>query len=115
MEQSELWRNLTGTVSVLGLTISTMGFNSTPLICSFDNALMGNYKMVDQKGYNSTRDMAYEGLNNVYIERHKNKLDLEAEALFGKMREATAEESASVNNYIRGISKNTGVDFFDLC
>ena len=43
------------------------------------------------------------------------KLEKEARELFGYMREATKEESASVNNYIKTISKETGVKFFDLC
>lgn len=37
---------------------------------------------------------------------------IEAESLFGKMREATYEEQASVNSYINRISKETGIDFF---
>lgn len=31
------------------------------------------------------------------------------------MRDATKQEQESVNNYIRSISKDTGVNFFDLC
>lgn len=36
-------------------------------------------------------------------------------SLFGDMRDATAEESASVENYVKSISKDMGVNFFDLC
>lgn len=43
------------------------------------------------------------------------RLEKEANALFGTMRDATPEEQASVNKYIKNISKNTGVKFFDLC
>ena len=39
----------------------------------------------------------------------------DAEALFRIMRDATDEEQVSVNAYIKSISKDTGVDFFDIC
>ena len=31
------------------------------------------------------------------------------------MRDATKQEQESINNYIKSISKDTGVNFFDLC
>ena len=34
--------------------------------------------------------------------------------LFDNMREATHEENESINNYIKSISKPTGVNFYDL-
>lgn len=44
-----------------------------------------------------------------------SKVELEAYKLFGEMRDATEEERASVYGYIRSISVDTGVNFFDLC
>ena len=49
------------------------------------------------------------------IKKYTTRLEKEANALFGTMRDATPEEQASVNKYIKSISKNTGVKFFDLC
>ncbi len=33
----------------------------------------------------------------------------------GEMRNATPEEQASINKYIKSISRDTGVNFFDIC
>ena len=56
------------------------------------------------------------GMQNVYFQKSdNNKLMAEAELFFGQMREATKEEMLSVNQYVESISKETGVDFFDLC
>ena len=44
-----------------------------------------------------------------------SRLEEEATALFGTMRDATHEEQEGVNNYIKSISKDTEVNFFDLC
>lgn len=53
---------------------------------------------------------------NIYVEQKlTTRLEIEATSLFGTMRDATLEERASVNNYIKSISKDTGVNFFDLC
>lgn len=38
----------------------------------------------------------------------------EAEEIFGEMRDTTPEEQASINTYIKSISKDTGVNIFDL-
>ena len=54
-------------------------------------------------------------INLIYIKTQRNNLEAEAKSLFGDMRDATAEESASVENYVKSISKDMGVNFFDLC
>lgn len=87
MEQRGIWKNVTGTAFVLGLEITSMSFNDTQVISSLSEIPYANYGTLEE----------------------------EAEQLFGQMREATAQESASVNNYVRSISKDTGVNFFDLC
>ena len=37
-----------------------------------------------------------------------------AKELFGEMRDATPEEQECINNYIKDISTQTGVNIFDL-
>ncbi len=115
MEQKELWKNITGTVCVLGLAFSTMSINSTRLVSYANDVTSVNYRYLEEKAYNSTNSMLYSEKSNVYVEKQTNQLEAEADFLFGKMREATEEESASVNEYIRNISKDTGVNFFELC
>ena len=56
--------------------------------------------------------------NCIMCDSNKNVLEQyfkDAEALFRIMRDATDEEQVSVNAYIKSISKDTGVDFFDIC
>lgn len=115
MEQTDIWKNLTGTVCVLGLALSSMNFNSTQVVESVTDVPMANYGTFDDQAYNYTNSVAYLETNSVYLDRHESKYEAEAESLFGKMREATVEESTSVNNYVKSISKDTGVNFFDLC
>lgn len=115
MEQKELWKNITGTACVLGLALSTMSINSTKVVRMINDLPVANYGYIDEQAHNSTNNVFYSEPKNVYVENKATHLETEAEALFGKMRAATAEESASVNSYIRSISKDTGVNFFDLC
>ena len=53
--------------------------------------------------------------DNIYKQKKVRNLDKEAGELFGNMRDATTEARESIDNYIKDISKNTGVNFFDLC
>ena len=60
--------------------------------------------------------ISYASLNNNFSElKPSSRLEKEAIALFGGMRDASLEEQSSVNKYIVSISKKTGVNFFDLC
>ncbi len=115
MEQIDLWKNITGTVCVFGLALSTMSINSTQPVGTISDVPIANYGNINEQAYNSTNNVLYSETSNVYVENKTTHLEIEAESLFGKMRAATAEESESVNNYIRSISKDTGVNFFDLC
>ena len=115
MEKHDLWRNLTGTACVLGLAITPMSINSTPVVGSLSVPPVANYSVVDEQAYNSSVNFITAEVSNIYVERKDSKLEAEAESLFGEMREATDEESESINNYVKSISKNTGVNFFDLC
>lgn len=114
MEQRTWWKNLTGTVCVLGLAFSSMNCNSTTIIPSFNEASIANYRILGEQTDNSSANLADE-TNNIYIKTQRNNLEAEAKSLFGDMRDATAEESASVENYVKSISKDMGVNFFDLC
>ncbi len=115
MERKDVWKNITGTACVLGLALSTMSINSTQIVGSISDVPIASYGYMDEPTYNLYNNMLYSETSNIYVENQTNHLEAEAEFLFGKMRVATAEESASVNNYIRSISKDTGVNFFDLC
>lgn len=112
MEQKNLFKNISGTVCVLGIALSTMNGNSTMVV-------NGNYKLpevsrsyYDDGNFSSSFDMK---ISNFYEQKSFSTLETEANSLFGIMRDATPEEQASVNKYIKSISKDTGVNFFDLC
>lgn len=115
MEQKELLKNITGTVCVVGLAFSAMSFNGTQIVDAISDYPVANYGSFDEQSHNSTINIPLLDSNNIYLQGKMTKLEKEARELFGYMREATKEESASVNNYIKTISKETGVKFFDLC
>ena len=85
----------------------------TSLLCPFNNtASDSNLIYLDEPvivavGY---------GTDSICLEyniEHKWNVEKEAEALFGKMREATAEEYEHIQKYIDSISIPTGVDFWN--
>ena len=115
MEQNFLWKNLTGTACVLGIAISSTGINGTQIVESVVNTPTANYSVWDDQAHNSTENTFFEEVNNAYLVSSYNRLEMEVRNLFGEMREATVEESASVSKYVKSISKKTGVNFFDLC
>lgn len=117
MEQSGLRKNFTGTILMLSLAVS-MNLNSTQTISSLSAIPFANYSFLNERSYNATAHLLENNgnkVNNVYVGKKRNHLQEESERLFGQMRSATAQESASVNNYIRSISKDTGVSFYNLC
>ena len=111
MEQKGFIRNISGTACVLGLALSTMSINSTMLVNGNYEVQKANYSYYDET---STNPFSIES-SNVYEQKTSTRLDDEAKAWFGTMRDATSEEQASVNNYIKSIAIDTGVNFFDLC
>lgn len=113
MEQKNFLKNVSGTVCVVGLALSTMSLNSTMVVDGDYKIPSANYSYYN---YNESSTNPYNIANNIYLESNSvTKLEAEASALFGTMRDATAEEQEGVNNYIKSISKDTGVNFFDLC
>ena len=115
MEQSIIIKNITGTAFVVGMALSTMSFNNTNAPVDLKTQLLPLHELRTDYDYSNTSS-ALINEHSIYSSyENENRLMDEAEMLFGKMRPATDEELASVNNYIYSISKETGVDFFDLC
>ena len=114
MGQNGFVKNISGTACVIGIALSTMSLNSTPVV-------NGNYKIPDANySYYNENTSASSNLvtKNVYIEQkataRTTRLEEEANALFGTMRDATPEERASVDRYIKSISKDTWGEFLRL-
>lgn len=110
MEQKGFMRNISGTVCVLGLALSTVGVNSTMVVNVDYKIPEANYSY-----HTETTNLFSGEVSNIYEQKATTKLEDEAKALFGTMRDATPEEQASVNSYIKSIAIDTGVNFFDLC
>ena len=119
MEKNTFIKNISGTVCAVGLAISAMSLNSTMVI-------NGEYKVPKihyghYKDYNENSTIPNDNVNNIYIDSNNitrnniTRLEKEATKLFGTMRYATAKEQNGINDYIKSISKETGVNFFDLC
>ena len=115
MEKIDFWKNLTGTVYALGVMFYALNPNSTPVIMSAGNNSAIRYIRFEDRALNSTNKMIVNETDHIYIQQKATKLDIITRELFGQMRDATSEEAASINLYIRSISKDTGVNFFDLC
>lgn len=113
MEQKNFVRNISGTACVLCLALSTMSVNSTMVVNVNSNHEIqkANYSYYDES---STNLLAVD-VSNIYEINKSTRLEEEANMLFGEMRNATPEEQASINKYIKSISKDTGVNFFDIC
>lgn len=114
MEHSQLIKNMTSVAYALGIALLGVSINSTPIVAT-PNSLDSGY-FEDYKDYSNASIMIYS--NNYYTNYYHNgfkSIEKEAFDLFGSMRDATNNERASVSRYIKGISVNTGVNFFDLC
>ena len=113
--EKEFIKNLTGTVCVVGMALNAMSYNNTQMLMnvkydlSKKSGIYSDYE-IDTYTTNVTKKR-----DHIFAVMNKNALMEEAESLFGKMRAASDEELESVNNYIKSISIETGVDFFALC
>lgn len=106
--------NVASTVLVTGMALSIMS-NSTPVVTLDEDFLQkaNYYAEANTLGINN---VSYNYMkSNVYYSHSFTRIENEAYELFGKMREATEQELQYVNDYISSISKETGVDFWDLC
>lgn len=112
--QSTFVKNITGTAIVVGMTLSSMNFNSSSMVNPIDtNSFYDSVLHSDISRYSSIMNTKNDNLN-IYVIT-ESKLVREANLLFGEMREATQEEQLSVHNHVRDISIDTGVNFFDIC
>lgn len=114
-------KNINGTVCVLGIALSALTFNNTPTVDSVANIPkipMANYRaynedICNREIYNNTKVVTDDPY--MYMQRQETRLDREIRELFGEMRAATSKETDSVNDYVKNISIDTGVNFFELC
>ena len=84
--------------------------NTTDGVIKTDNDY-GYYYTTKDFGTESSSIVEY---NLPYKQRdNKSKLEMEAEFLFGPMREATKEEQDDVKKYIESIAVPTGLNFWD--
>lgn len=112
MKRNRYINNISSTVCVLGLALSSMSPNSTLVINTDYHFPSGNYSPFNEDIHSSSNAIMNNARQSPKI---TNKLERESTELFGTMRDATRQERASVNRYIRSISKDTGVNFFDPC
>ncbi len=114
MEQKNFIRNISGTACLLSFALSTISANSTIPVNINDNykIQIANHRYYDDKYLTNPFKI---DVNNIYKTNSSTRLEKIANELFGEMRDATPEEQASINNYIKKISKDTGVNFFDIC
>ena len=110
MEQKELLLNLTGTICVIGMALSTMSFNSTNTTQLIDNEPTSKYFFYNDQEINSTVTAIIDDSNHSV--KSDNRLLSFAESIFGSMRDATELEANSVNSYVDSISIDTGVSFY---
>ena len=110
MEQKSAFRNLTGTVCVFGLAFSSMNVNSTVVVntsLKYPNPIFDFYIILPGE------------IKHRQVSQHevdaKTILEADAKDLFGEMRDATPIENQGITNYVNSISKDTGVNFFDIC
>jgi len=106
--------NVASTVLATGMALSLMG-NSTPVVSLQEDFVhkLNYYAEANALGINN---VSYNYMkSNVYYRHSVSRIEKEAYQLFGNMRDATEQELGYVNDYISNISKETGVDFWDLC
>lgn len=113
MGQKNFVRNISGTACAVWVLFSTMNINSTTVI---DGNIKHEIQKVNYSHYskNSTNPFVM-NIDNIYEINPRTRLEKEANMLFGEMRYATVEEQNSINQYIKNISKDTGVSFFNIC
>lgn len=115
MERNSFIRNATQTAIVFGITLSAMNGNSTLVVNTLpSDGILKKPAYYTEFVNPSTAYAASLEMGNLYAQKDTS-LEREARELFGVMRVASAAEVAGVKSYIKSISKDTGVNFFDLC
>ena len=117
MSQGVLIKNMTSAVCAFGLFFSGVGYNSTTPVSSTSTISPTQILSSLESYSNNTRGRSLLTVNrsHYYKKTSDFAISIEAKELFGTMREATIEETEGVNRYIRSISRDTGVNFFELC
>lgn len=106
--------NVASTVLATGIAISLMS-NSTPVV-TLEQDFVKKLNYYSEANPLGISNVSYNYMkSNVYYSHSVSKIENEAYQLFGRMRDATEQELGYVNDYISSISKETGVDFWDLC
>lgn len=108
-------KNISTTAAALGLAFSVAG-NSSIVVSG--NYAVPNYELfadLSKNSENSNSSIIGYSQNNIYIDKRSTRLERMAKESFGEMRDATKEELEGVDQYIKSISKSTGIDFFSLC
>lgn len=104
------------TMGACALSIATtdVSINGTPVIPLVGGA---GYKWPHYSEFNineTNSNRYFDMSNNIYLVNNTNEPIWNiCEEFFGEMSDATQEEQKCVNDYIRSISKDTGVNFFD--
>jgi len=109
---ANVMKNISTTAAVLSLAFATAGNSS--LVVSTNYTLSGLGLFMDVSKICDNSSMAGYTDNNIYIDK-SSRLKSMAEESFGVMRDATEDELKEVDQYIKSISKPTGVNFFSLC
>ena len=109
------FRNITGTAAMVTISAFLMMNPNTTVSLphnSHETAKIykhGHYLGMPNNGVN------VKDYTNIYLLNKKSNIEKEAYNLFGNMRDLTEDEERNIDNYIESISKETGVNFFDLC
>lgn len=88
-----------------------MSVNSTMVVNGNYEIQQANYSYSDEY---STNPFPVD-VRSINKTNTLTRLEETANTLFGEMRDATPKEQASINKYIKSISRDTGVNFFDIC
>ena len=133
MKKNNFVGNLASSVLLIGLTCGTVASENTSIaIKPVDTYVESHYDVTNNYKNESAsfvnmdsfqnNSMLLKNFNSPKIEwtsktfnpsKKMLKLELEAKALFGEMREATSEEQKAIQDSIRKISKPTGFNFWD--
>lgn len=115
--KQKIVKDIASTFTMVGLSLSLVNMNTSVRITVPDNSL-AFYKDYDSFcGFHDDKASMY---NNEFIVVNprllgNSNLEKETNFLFGQTRVATKEEEQSISEYIKSISKPTGINFFDIC
>lgn len=115
MQQTNVIRNVAGTFLAVGLSFSMASSGTGTVLIHGNDYSMGSYRECDDVHDFQMNSVLRKEIDNIYVRNNTTNLEKVSGELFGDMRSATKEEREGVERYIKSISKNTGVNFFDIC